>query len=210
MATQTKKHARSTVKDSHEHADKGRPSRFTYWDGYFLNPEMVEKAQAKLNEYILASETYESFRQTALIMRRSGRYDHHTEQSPGTAHAAVHTGLYDAIRAFLDAQNGFGLILGQIEEALAGRCFNQALDSVRRRPLTNALMAALEGSWARGESEMVPPRDERRETIADAAIALAVLRSIADADAAADTPERRRERAAISESFDRARIRPAK
>jgi hypothetical protein len=148
----------------------------------FIDIKLTAELEAALDEFTVAGLSYESFREAAATLRRSGHYAHHGEQSAGTAYDDVRSSLLGATARLMEAQQGLVGACEHIEVYLKRKCGIYALDTIRRSPFTNALTAAIEQWWGHYEPHYIMPADERRERIADVATALSVLRTIAKAE----------------------------
>jgi hypothetical protein len=171
---------------------------------YFIDPQLITDLTNALDELTGEGLIYESYRAAMAVLRRSGRYSSLADQSQGTGYESLSEGLHDATDRLLEAQGSLIDACCNIDIFLKAKSALSALDTLRESAFTGALTPALEGFWGHYESNMVWPADERRERIADVSTALSVLRRIAKADAEADTPERRQERAAAAESLKQA------
>jgi len=162
----------------------------------FIDPELKAGLEDALDEIVVAGLKYDSCRGALAILRESGRYNSHAEQSKQTAYAELVDSMYSARDDLLEAQGNLIGACQDIEIYLVKKCRDSQLDTMRTRSFTNEVVTALEQSWGHliPEGEVWSHAD-RVEIVAKAAIALSVLRTIAKAEKAEDTPERRASRA---------------
>ncbi len=145
----------------------------------FVDPKLIGEFTDRYDEYIEADLSFEDMRSARATLRRSGNYYHHAAQAIGSAFIRLGDLERRAEERLIEVQDELMRAMGHVETHLKKKCALVGLDTVRCRPLTDALTAALEGSWGFRASEQLWPIDERRELIANAGIALSVLRTIA-------------------------------
>jgi len=161
----------------------------------FIAPDLRSTLEEALDEEVVAGLQHDSFGAALAILRKAGRYTSHAEQSRGTAYAELANGMYTARERVLKAQHDLIGACENLSKYLMQKCCDDALDTLRERPFTNAIVVALEESWGHIiPDDEVWSSEDRREMITNAAIALSVLRKIAKEEKHEDTPERRARR----------------